>query len=92
MGRTKKVPLSKAKEKQINCRACQQVTKNGQNVCTKCANRIGKICDPNADNFNKVLADLISNTKLNCRQGLANKLTSALNPNKIQKKPQILKQ
>ena len=67
------------KDSKHTCSLCNKVTHNYQNLCTICATCVRKKSGPNASNFDKLLIQLVRNSKANLRSKLVKKLSESQN-------------
>ena len=79
MVKTKGAKEKSAKDTTHTCSLCFKVTHNRQNLCTICATAVRKKSGPNASNFDKLLIQLLRNSKANLRSKLVKKLSESLN-------------
>ena len=79
MGKAKNDTIEKVINHILICSLCQKVIRNGENLCVHCKNRVLKKHDPEAHNFDKILIQLMLNTKANLRPKLVKKLQQSLN-------------
>ena len=70
MGKAKNAAIDKILNPKFTCSLCQKVVRHGENLCVHCKNRILKKHDPEAHNFDKILIQLMLNTKANLRPKL----------------------
>lgn len=79
MGKAKNDTIEKVINHRLICILCQKVIRNSENLCVHCKNRVLKKHDPEAHNFDKILIQLMLNTKANLRPKLVKKLQQSLN-------------
>ena len=92
MTKTKKSTKAQCASKANYCRSCRKPTKGDKNLCGACATRLGKITDPNADDFDKHLTKLFNNTRINHRARLVQKLVTSIKSIKSDRSKKIKKQ
>ena len=79
MVKTNSAKKKSAKDIIHTCSLCNKVTHNCQNLCTVCATCVRKKSGPNASNFDKLLIQLVLNSKANLRSKLVKKLSESQN-------------
>ena len=67
MVKTKGAKEKSAKDTTHTCSLCFKVIHNRKNVCMICATAVRKKKGPNASNFDKLLIQLLRNSKANLR-------------------------